>query len=84
MPRYYLYIIYSTTLDKYYTGHTIDPNKRLMEHNTGKSTFTAAASDWILRYTEQFNTRELAKARELQIKKKKSRKYIEWLISSAG
>ena len=84
MPIYYLYIIYSTTLDKYYTGHTIDPNKRLMEHNTGKSTFTASASDWILRYTEQFNTRELAKARELQIKKKKSRKYIEWLISSAG
>jgi putative endonuclease len=84
MPIYYLYIIYSVTLDKYYTGHTIDPNKRLMEHNTGKSTFTASASDWILRYTEQFNTRELAKARELQIKKKKSRKYIEWLISSAG
>ena len=84
MPIYYVYIIYSITLDKYYTGNTIDLNKRLMEHNTGKSTFTASASDWILRYTEQFNTRELAKARELQIKKKKSRKYIEWLISSAG
>ena len=84
MPIYYVYIIYSITLDKYYTGHTIDLNKRLIEHNTGKSIFTAAASDWILRYTEQFNTRELAKARELQIKKKKSRKYIEWLISSVG
>jgi len=35
MPIYYLYIIYSVTLDKYYTGHTIDPNKRLIEHNSG-------------------------------------------------
>jgi putative endonuclease len=32
-------------------------------------------------YTEKFETREQAHKRELEIKRKKSRKYIEWLIS---
>jgi len=33
------YIIYSNTLKKYYTGHTADLQKRLEEHNRGKTTF---------------------------------------------
>ena len=50
------------------------------EHNTGMSTFTAKANDWVLLYKEAFESREDAHKRELEIKKKKSRKYIEWLI----
>jgi predicted GIY-YIG superfamily endonuclease len=41
-------------------------------------------NDWKLVYTEIFQTKSEAAKRELAIKKKKSRKYIEWLISSAG
>jgi putative endonuclease len=37
-----------------------------------------------MKYTERFETRTEAVKRESEIKKKKSRKYIEWLISSAG
>jgi len=79
MP-YYCYIIYSESKDKYYVGHSEDVVKRLLQHNDGLSTFTAKASDWTLAYKEEFETREEAAKRERQIKKKKSRKYIEWLI----
>ena len=79
-----LYILYSAKLDKYYVGHTSDLEKRLAEHNSGISDFTAKATDWTLKYTEVFENREAAHKREQEIKRKKSRKYIEWLISSVG
>ena len=81
---YKLYIIYSFYLDRYYIGHTEDIIVRLEQHNSGISTYTAAAKDWVLVYSEDHDTRELARKREMEIKKKKSRKYIEWLISSVG
>jgi putative endonuclease len=72
---FYLYIIYSSKLDHYYVGYT---------SNTKMSIYTAKASDWQLMYSEAFESRELAMKREKEIKRKKSRKYIEWLISSFG
>ena len=79
-----IFFIYSTKLDRYYIGYTADVNKRLAEHNTGISTFTSKAADWTIRYTENFTTRELAQKREMEIKRKKSRKYIEWLIQKTS
>ena len=80
--EFHVYIIFSKSLDKYYVGYSVDLVKRLAEHNTGISTFTAAAQDWELKYKESFNTRSLAMKREKEIKKNKSRKYIKWLINS--
>ncbi len=81
---YFLYIIYSAKLDKYYVGHTEDLSIRLIQHNKGISEFTSVAQDWVLAYSEAFESREVARKREMEIKKRKSRKYIEWLISSAS
>ena len=80
MP-YYVYIIYSLKLDKFYVGYTEDISVRLNQHNEGISSFTSKARDWDLKYTEDFRSREEAHKREMEIKRKKSRKYIEWLIS---
>ena len=77
-----VYIIYSKKLDKYYIGYSDDFVVRLIQHNEGVSTFTSKAKDWILKYTEDFPSREAAHKRELEIKNKKSRKYIERLIDS--
>jgi len=77
---FFLYVIFSAKLNRYYVGYTADLEKRLTEHNTGLSHFTAKAADWTLMYKEEYNTREEANQRERNIKKKKSRKYIEWLI----
>ncbi|MCC6370692.1 MAG: GIY-YIG nuclease family protein [Bacteroidia bacterium] len=81
---YHLYIIYSVKLNRYYIGHTENLEKRLFEHNNGISTYTSKASDWELKYKEAFVTREESHKREREIKKKKSRVYIEKLIISAG
>ena len=76
-----VYIIYSLKLDKYYICYTIDLVKRLQEHNAGISSFTAKATDWVLKYQEEYSSREEAMKREREIKGKKSRKYIEWLVN---
>ncbi len=79
----YCYIIYSEKLDKYYIGACIDMERRLYEHNIGHSTFTSTGIPWILKYKEFYETLPLAKKRELIIKKKKSRKFIEILIKTS-
>ena len=78
MP-YFTYIIYSSTADKYYVGHTDNVEKRLGEHIARRN---LGASDRAIKHTETHSTRAEAARREREIKSKKSRRYIEWLISS--
>jgi putative endonuclease len=78
---YYIYIIYSLKIDRYYIGQSDDIIKRVKEHCIRKN---LGADDWLLKYSEKFNTRGEAMKREIEIKKKKRRTYIELLISSAG
>ena len=75
----YTYILFSEKLNKYYIGACIDIDRRLYEHNIGHSKFTSTGIPWLLKYSERFATLQQAKKRELQIKKKRSRKYIESL-----
>ena len=82
---FYVYILYSVRLNKYYIGSCEDVSIRLDEqHNAGRVISTKSGMPWILKYTEIFETRSAAVKREMEIKKKKSRKYLEWLISSFG
>lgn len=78
------YILFSPSLNRYYTGSCEHIALRLEQHNTGRNTSTKAGVPWKIVYIETFTTRAEAQSREIQIKRKKSRKYIEWLISSAG
>ena len=64
MNHFTLYIIYSRQIDKYYIGYTSDLEKRMKEHVSGISTYTSKATDWILKYTELFQERGQAMARE--------------------
>ena len=57
---------------------------RLIRHNAGHSTFTKRGIPWKLVYAEDYETRAEAFRREMEIKNKKSRKYIEYLIQSVG
>ena len=81
---YTVYIIFSLKIDRYYIGYSENVSERLVQHNSGISDYTSKASDWELKYCEGFDTRQEAMKREKEIKDKKSRKYIEWLISSGG
>ena len=79
---FYTYIIYSKTLDKYYVDSCQDIQKRLKDHLNSKSKYTKTAKDWELKYFETYFSRSEAYQREMQIKKMKSRIYIENLIGN--
>ena len=81
---FYVYILYSQSLDRYYVGQTENLNDRIFRHTNSGSKSTKAANDWGLKHKEEFNSRSEALKRESEIKKKKSRKYLDWLVSSAG
>ncbi len=83
MPSY-CYILFSDKLNKYYVGSTTDIARRLEEHNRGKEKFTKSGCPWIIVYSEIFAELSDARKRETYIKKQKSRKYIDKLISSVG
>jgi putative endonuclease len=75
------YILFSPTLNKYYIGYTGDDIEvRLYKHNANHKGFTGGIADWHVCYTEQFETKKDAYARERKIKSWKSRIMIEKLI----
>ncbi len=76
----FVYIIYSSQLDKYYVGATGDLEQRLSKHLANHSGFTGKAKDWTLVYKELLPNMTEALKREHQIKSWKSRKMIEKLI----
>ncbi len=80
--EFFVYILYSESIDKYYVGYTNDLQRRLSEHNRIKGKYTDKGIPWKLVYTEHFSTKAEAQTREKQMKSKKSRKYIEWIIAN--
>ena len=77
----FLYILKSKINDKYYIGSTRDLRKRINEHNAGKIKSTKAFIPYELIYKEKFLAYNEARRRELYIKKRKSRKFIDSLIN---
>jgi putative endonuclease len=73
---YYTYVLYSQKFDKLYIGHTSDIQKRLFEHNAGKSRFTKSYISWELVYYEKFSTRSLAMKREKELKSHRGREFM--------
>ena len=76
-----VYVIYSPSLDSYYTGSCNDIAQRLQDHNSRiyRTSYTARATDW----QEYFliDNLEYSQARKIEahIKRMKSRQYIERL-----
>jgi putative endonuclease len=65
---YYLYILKSESNNRSYIGHTADLQRRLWEHNIGKSLSTRGKGPWKLVYHEEFQTRPEAVQREMHFK----------------
>ena len=66
-------------------GYTSDLlEERLRKHNTNHKGYTGKTNDWVIVYFDTYESRKEAYARERDIKSKKSRIYIEKLISSSG
>jgi putative endonuclease len=76
-----VYILHSEKINRYYIGVTDNLTWRLERHNQGWGRYTKRGIPWKLVYTESFAQKTDALKREKEIKRMKSRKYIESLIN---
>lgn len=78
---YYVYIIQNDLNDRFYIGSTCDVNKRLADHNCGKTKSTKNRGFWKLIYKEEFSTNTEARQRENKIKSYKGGNAFKKLIA---
>jgi Predicted endonuclease containing a URI domain len=78
--NYYVYIIYSQSRERYYIGYSHNPLERLEEHNLGATSSTRSGRPWVLVYKEEYLSKHDAIVREREMKRMKSRKFIESLL----
>ena len=78
---WYAYILHSKKIDRFYVGYTDNLEWRLQRHNEGWGRYTKNGIPWELVYFEEYENKSDVLKRESVIKKKKSRKYIEYLIN---
>jgi putative endonuclease len=80
--KFYVYIIQSKKDFSFYIGQTNDLDARLSKHNDGFSKYSSSKIPWRLVYFEMYKSRNEALIREKEIKAKKSKKYLLFLISN--
>ncbi|MBT9483748.1 GIY-YIG nuclease family protein [Sediminibacterium sp.] len=56
--HYTVYIIYSESLNKFYTGSCEDLSIRITQHNAGRNKSTKSGIPWTIKYIEIFQTRK--------------------------
>jgi putative endonuclease len=74
--QYYVYAVYSLSIDHIYIGQTKDLEKRINDHKHGYSPYTSRAKDWRVFYKEVFQTRGEALKREKQLKSYRGREFL--------
>ena len=74
-----VYLLQSEMDGSYYVGYTSDIDRRLQEHNDGKSRYTSKKVPWKLVYTEVHTSKHDALIRERFLKAQRNRKFYEGL-----
>lgn len=75
---YYVYILQSIDYpEKFYTGFTTDLDKRVIEHNEGKSIHTNKFKPWKIRTYFTFDNRERAGEFEKYLKTQSGRAFMK-------
>ncbi len=80
MP-YYVYVLKSRNFEKTYVGFTNNLDRRLKEHNSGKTRFTKIFMPWNVIYSEQVETRQEARQKEKYYKSAAGRRFIKNIIA---
>ena len=80
--HYFVYILYSESIDKYYVGKSEYPENRLTYHNSDSNKiWTKRGKPWESKTTIEFENEAQATKAERFIKNQKSRTFIEKIIS---
>jgi putative endonuclease len=82
--KYYVYILKSLKDFNHYTGISSDPNKRLLQHNAGKTSSTKSRRPFILIYSEQWNSRVEARNREKYLKSYEGSREKKTILENIG
>ncbi len=77
-----VYILQSSANGRYYIGSTNNLERRLIEHTSGKSTYTRLTRPYKLVFSQQFESLMEARKVEYRLKKFKSRRIIEKIIQN--
>ena len=79
MENFYVYVIYSGKIDRFYVGYTSDIESRLVQHriHVFRGSFTDKSEDWDIYFLIECRSESQAISIEKHIKKNKSRKYFE-------
>jgi len=78
---YFVYVLQSQKNHRLYTGSTDDIQRRLFEHNAGKSKATQNTRPFKLLHFEQFETRSEAIRRERFLKTGVGRDELKYILS---
>jgi putative endonuclease len=73
----YVYILYSSSLGKFYVGSTDNIERRIDQHNSGRSNFSSKGIPWKLITRIECKNRSEAMGLEIQIKKRGIKRYLE-------
>lgn len=72
---YFVYILYSSKFERFYVGMTLNVEKRLNQHSSGKTKSTKAFAPWSLFYIEKFQSSQEARTREKYLKSAAGRRW---------
>jgi putative endonuclease len=78
--KWRVYVLYSYTFQRRYVGLSSNPERRLQEHNSGKTKSTRAYKPWKLIYSEEFYSRKIARDREKYLKSGAGREFLDNLL----
>ena len=81
--EYFVYILYSKKLNRYYIGQTVDIETRLTQHNTGfyENSSTKISDDWQLFWMLKCNSKKQAIQIESHIKRMRNQVYYHNLVT---
>ena len=78
---YFVYIIKSAKDESWYYGFSENLDKRLGNHNAGKSIYTKGKLPWVLIFQRGFESKTEALKFERSLKKLRNKKYIRETFS---
>lgn len=79
---YFVYVLWSDTLQKRYIGSCQNVSVRLQQHNSGGSKFTKGGIPWKIIHSEIYTTNTEARKRELFLKSGVGRQWLDEKIKS--
>ncbi len=77
--KYFVYILYSKSIQKFYIGQTNDMDQRLKRHNDGRENFTSKGVPWELVWFTPKESRSEAIILERKLKNLKQLRLVKFM-----